>query len=1521
MPKPTFEELETELISKPSFEELEKDLVVETPDVPEIPKKKWYGIKPIWESGGQMLGVPADESHNHQKRKEISNLTGLPPRYMEGRETELEDIWNMFKSQGLDIRMGLGETVQRMDATDYIDIFVPFAPARAVELIKIQRGVSRLTDDKYEDTEEGNSRRESDVKMVEDFFNWQEELAVRGQTYGPKAFEGLIHLPKWMIEFMLTGGIARMGSVRAQNIAVKILSSYVHSPGGKVTLKAAGWVGGAITRASLGLSHRVAEETMKRKLPKQVKFGPNDEFTIKVEGENWASSILKGWGDVVIEAASEEAGATIVSKLPFGKKISEGIFTEWLKKHPKGTATKFWNEFFTKAGYSNIIGEIGEERLGTILRAILHTEDFGLPADSTLDERLSAGLSADMRNFPVEILVLGVPGATRYFGGQIIRKFDNSTMKIVNRYNGKIKEAQKRGDTESVESLKMMEQYELAQLAKPVYTAYQKMERAKPYEFKKVEKPPTEAVETPIKPVKAKAPARQTKLLTEDEVHSIMSESLDKNEYAMYLQDEIQARTKGDQEAATRAFDKEAQVMFERGYLYNEKQNQWARVSAEFKAQAEAKPLTEAEAVEATRSMRGIKAKLKVLQEMREIQTDIIKTAEIVAPKDIPTLKTELLRLDSRIEALQREIRLAAQAKTEGTQRLLEAKPPAEQAPPVEKPIEEERIPPTENDFNQSQLDNSATEAQQSSNEYLGVDPPLDIDIAEPTEEDVGFIKDIFHRMGLKEKDGYEPLSTKDFRNICRLLQMPNDIARTFPQFSPVYEVQRGAELSKTVLDDRFAEETLPYFQLMATERKKVDAALLVAEQNPQFVYGPKRLKDLGLSEKEIAGFLAARNSLDLSKNLLIQKMKDNGVSEKVIEDFSKNVVNYIPHKWYGRWANVVKDDKGKVVFMTKTNFTDRFTERDRLKKLYPEGKVLTMRTDKMPREFFDQAPAHAVFRVLDKVIKDAQADEGTKQIMQEALADLYKSKGFASHYIARKNIPGFTEDLQRPLAEYFKGITNYLSMIDKVKAFPEALSHIDPSRTPNLYAYSAEYIKYVTGEEQEFPKAKQAAYYYYLFGNIKSAAMNATQNFVLGWPELSKRTNFSLAYMMQAMARTTYSGMLTEGEKQFLAEMESKGYLDPQLAQEVSGYAGKPMYTTLGVKTREAFNFFDIFRHMERFNRRAMAVALYDAGITNHEEAIGHIENSHFHYGKGNRPTLMRGPISPIMTFRSFAVNYATWVKNEIKAKRLSPLARSALAIVFFGGLKALPVFGLIALALRKILGIDLEGEAREAMGNHAGKLLFRGVPTEAGISFTGSISPIDIPSNIMELGGVFADQGNRARNVYRDIRIGDFKRALEDASPEIIRNPLAAYRMHTQGIRTRSGEAIVDIEKGGQLRTTRGESFLKSVGFQPSRIAEQWDISNFIKTKTRERQNRKSLWVDRFFLGYLNKDLDAMKEVISDIDAHNTAMRRRGRDNDVIEMSEMNDMLKGRMGIANVPQKSMLAAFAEIRKQYYKK
>ena len=289
MAKQTFEEIETEagltvapevvVDNRQSFEQLQQDV---TPTPTTQPKPPWFGITPLREDIGQVLGVPRTEiekkEFDHDSAVKMSNELKMPYGMVRDNYTELtnhQKFLQSFTDDGFDIRVGLAETVQRMDALDYANRFVPFFPGKAVELIELQGAVQRLQEDSYSESKvpvahitpdpySPQKARDSDVEMIESYFTWQEELAFRGQTWGAKAFTGVTHLPKYMIEFLLTGGLAKMGSEAAKNTAVHILARYAQAPGGRTTLRALGWVGGAITRASLGLPLHVIEETFDR---------------------------------------------------------------------------------------------------------------------------------------------------------------------------------------------------------------------------------------------------------------------------------------------------------------------------------------------------------------------------------------------------------------------------------------------------------------------------------------------------------------------------------------------------------------------------------------------------------------------------------------------------------------------------------------------------------------------------------------------------------------------------------------------------------------------------------------------------------------------------------------------------------------------------------------------------------------------------------------------------------------------------------------------------------------------------------------------------------------------------------------------------------------------------------------------------------------------------------------------------------------------------------------------------------
>lgn len=777
-------------------------------------------------------------------------------------------------------------------------------------------------------------------------------------------------------------------------------------------------------------------------------------------------------------------------------------------------------------------------------------------------------------------------------------------------------------------------------------------------------------------------------------------------------------------------------------------------------------------------------------------------------------------------------------------------------------------------------------------------------------------IRDTLHNLGIKDKHDGITITDKDFSDWYKYLQMPHDVALQHPEFKPLYGRQRERELAKSILDHAFADKTAPYFNGSDADRKKVDQALVAGEQEKVSDYDPLQLRErFGMNDKQIAMYQAVRDSLDAAGELLLLEMEDAGVKPEAMEEFQNRLAGYVPHKWYGNWAIVVKKPGGvRTVFMTKTTFTDRFKERDRVKALYPGHMVYVLQSKKIPYEAYQDAAPWAVSRMVDMVIERAGTDPTTAEELKQALSDLYKSKGFGQNFIRRKGTPGWTEDLARPLAEYFAGFNGYITKMKAIKGFAEDIKTIDPKRKPNLYRYALDYIRYVTGEQMEFGAAKQAAYIYYLYGNLKSAAVNLTQNMLLGWPVLSKHTGFSGPKMFQAQVRAAHPKMLTEGERNFIKELEALGHLDPKMAVEMGAFTSNPLIRMIPQGARDTGEAIDIFQHAESWNRRAMAVALYDAGIRDVDKAAEIIEEAHFRYAKGNRPVLMRGAISPLMTFRSWAINYITWLKNEIKAGRVSTTARSAAAMLLLGGFAGMPFYNLLKKIWIRMFGEDPQTAASRGMGKAAAQLVFRGAPAKVGISFTGSVGLGDIlPTDLKSAGGVFADVPGRVGRVSKDLSARDYVRALEDVSPEAIRQPMAAYRSATKGDTTRSGAPIYDPTTGEQKKLTAGEAATKALGFQPIRSAENYDLQSTVEQIKEARDARKQAWANRYVVAQKRGDTDAMRAVELEVAAYNRKMEAAGRPEAKITRQEMISAVSARKK-AGVPPKYMRPTWQKL-------
>jgi hypothetical protein len=246
--------------------------------------------------------------------------------------------------------------------------------------------------------------KQRDEKLVSDYIDKLAKRHERGYTIRGKIGAGLSILPSWMFEFAMTAGLYQTGKTATK----KFLSRYMKN---KLLKGTAGWVAGSAVRTTVGMPHRVFAETVRESLH-------NDEGP-------W-TALAKGWGKTLIEVASEEAGQAIVggakwvtggaiNKLPFGKVFLAKVQNAWIKLSPQNTAAVFAKRIATVGGYNGIIGELGEERLASLMHAIVKTESYGLPKGAAIEDRVIAAMKQDLEasNLLAEAAVLSVPGAVK----------------------------------------------------------------------------------------------------------------------------------------------------------------------------------------------------------------------------------------------------------------------------------------------------------------------------------------------------------------------------------------------------------------------------------------------------------------------------------------------------------------------------------------------------------------------------------------------------------------------------------------------------------------------------------------------------------------------------------------------------------------------------------------------------------------------------------------------------------------------------------------------------------------------------------------------------------------------------------------------------------------------------------------------------------------------------------------------------------------------------------------------------
>lgn len=545
----------------------------------------------------------------------------------------------------------------------------------------------------------------------------------------------------------------------------------------------------------------------------------------------------------------------------------------------------------------------------------------------------------------------------------------------------------------------------------------------------------------------------------------------------------------------------------------------------------------------------------------------------------------------------------------------------------------------------------------------------------------------------------------------------------------------------------------------------------------------------------------------------------------------------------------------------------------------------------------------------VDALAEVAQIDNATWDAVRDKLADAIKAKGFRRHFFHSDNVPGYTGDFERAIADYVIGMSGYLARRAHMKRWENSVTAIKDK--PKLFQYASKYRDYVNSPQEEFAMVRQIGFFSYIAGVVASAFANLTQVPMLTVPTLAQVA--PLPAVMKEVARAYKDAMKMLGRpgkvgldmfdpdkapadvRDALKEAWSEGAFVPLETYDLMMTARqRNTGARKGVKLfNDATRVVSIaFTFAERLNRlvtfiaaarlaakpavQANAKSRLKGDALARREVLSNwgqkpfaewvVDESQYRMGKANRPTAMRGVGAALMQFKGYMIQtFEAWYRmSKLHGKQGKfAMAASLVTLYAFAGLWGLPG----ADDLRKLIeniykqitkkDLDLKTELRAWVAKVSGSNAM------AQIVSKGASYPLGVDLTRVGMGSVVPDSPLSAAGIPFDMLIGRPSRAFEKASsgdaysaaaeftPNFMKHWIVAGGWAVDGVRDKYGSRILRPED-----LSDADIGMKALGFQPSIVT---DIRDYEYAQRRQETAVDAL--KRRYTSQLAKALAAME------------------------------------------------------------
>lgn len=318
--------------------------------------------------------------------------------------------------------IGWREQWQRQDKTE---TFIPFNPEAGFKAMILMGAMRRLGSEDDPDIEGEGNQRQRDIDLAIQSLEMWEEERIRGHTIGAQVLKGVTYMPAFMIEFILTGGLATLGKKAVMKTAQFAAKEIAKKSAFKFTTKAVGLGVGASLRTA-AMPHNVIEGFANRQVRGQLELTDKGIKIMGESNEKPVTSAVKSFGDVWIENFSEVLGGP--SRQIASKFIPKGLRKNFERMFKTLNPDKRTADLWTRVGFDGFLEEMGEERIGAFMRAVTGVDDFGAENPASIIDRVISSIP-NGEQLLVEALVLSVPGVLRMGTSQTLEMLSKRGVK------------------------------------------------------------------------------------------------------------------------------------------------------------------------------------------------------------------------------------------------------------------------------------------------------------------------------------------------------------------------------------------------------------------------------------------------------------------------------------------------------------------------------------------------------------------------------------------------------------------------------------------------------------------------------------------------------------------------------------------------------------------------------------------------------------------------------------------------------------------------------------------------------------------------------------------------------------------------------------------------------------------------------------------------------------------------------------------------------------------------------------